>query len=218
VIYNIVTSSLDAKPHPQVPADHRFRIACLSNYSWSRGLDRLAEVAKHLMMKGRHDVLFVMAGDMGLSRSLPGELGSVARAGGTLGDYVARRGVGDMFLFLGHVTEPEGVLAACHALVKPTRENNPWGRDILEALAAGRPVLTCGAYDRFVESGVTGVLQPEFDAGALAAEIARLADDRGLAARMGRAGRERVLALCDGKARAAELLDLWEGARREAAR
>ncbi len=211
VIYNIVAPAPDEKPHPQIPADGRFKIACLSNFSWYRGLDRLAEVAERLMATGRRDVLFVMAGDMGLSRSLPGELGSVARAGGTLADYMARRGVGGMFLFLGHVAEPEGVLAACHALVKPTRENNPWGRDILEALAAGRPVFGIGCFDRFVESGRTGFLQPVFDGAELADKIVELADDRALCARMGEEGARRIAELCNGPEQASALLDLWDG-------
>lgn len=216
VIYNIAPPPLDAAPHPAVPLDSRFRIACLANYSWYRGLDRLIDVAAHLKAMGRADVLFVMAGQMELTRSMPGELGRIARQGGTLADLAARRGVADYFLFLGHVAQPESVLAGCHALVKPTRENNPWGRDIIEALAAGRPVLTCGTYSVFVENGVTGVLQPEFDAAALAGSIAALAADRSRAQAWGEAGRARVARLCDGAARAADLAAIWRNARRSA--
>src|SRR3546814_16059692 len=115
---------------------------------------------------------------MQLPRSLPGVLGSIARRGGTLADYAAAKGVGDMFLFLGHVTEPERVLAGCHALIKPTRENNPWGRDIVEAMAHGRPVISVGPWAKFVETGATGILPPIFDAPALARERAGLVDTR----------------------------------------
>lgn len=216
VVYNIAPPLPDAAPHPSVPQDARFRIACLSNFSWYRGLDRLIDVAEHLKAMGRADVLFVMAGQMEMTRSMPGELGRIARQGGTLADLAARRGVADYFLFLGHVAQPESVLAGCHALVKPTRENNPWGRDIIEALAAGRPVLTCGTYSVFVENGVTGVLQPEFDAAALAASIAALATDRSRAQAWGEAGRARVARLCDGAARAADLAAIWRNARRSA--
>ncbi len=217
-IYNIVTPSADhAAPHPAVPADGRFKVACLGNYAWVRGIDRLVEVAQALVGRGRRETLFVVAGDMTLPRSLPGELGKIARTGGTLADYAAARAVGDMFCFLGHVAEPESVLGASDALVRPSREDNPWGRDILEALAAGLPVLACGTYDKFVEDGETGVLRLEFDPEVFAAEIARLADDRERCARMGAVGRERVLRLCDGRARAAELLDVWTRATRHRA-
>ncbi|MBM3541495.1 MAG: glycosyltransferase family 4 protein, partial [Alphaproteobacteria bacterium] len=91
---------------------------------------------------------------------------------------------------------------------------NPWGRDILEAMAMGLPVLSVGTDATFVETGVTGVLQSPFDAAALAGDIARLADDRDRVRRMGGAARVRVATLCDGTSRARDLLDLWRGAAR----
>lgn len=212
VIHNIVSHSKQITRHPSIPRDGRFKIACLSNYSWYRGLDRLVDVAAALAARGRRDVLFAMAGDMTLTRSLPGELGATARAGGTLAEYASRKGLADMFLFLGHVAEPETVLAACDALAKPTREDNPWGRDILEALAAGKPVLSVGADETFVQTGATGLLQAEFECEEMAAEIIRMADDRAYAKRLGAAGRARVLKLCDGPARAADLLEVWRSA------
>ncbi|NJM84390.1 MAG: glycosyltransferase family 4 protein, partial [Tabrizicola sp.] len=87
-----------------------------------------------------------------------------------------------MFLFLGHVAEPETVLAACDVVVKPTREENPWGRDILEGLGAGKPVISIGRYDTFVETDATGFLMPDYDAGKLADVLLRLDADRALVA------------------------------------
>lgn len=210
VIHNVaMPSEAPVEPHPAVPRDGRFRIASLSNYSWSRGVDRLVEVAEAAARRGRRDLCFVVAGDMTLPRSLPGGLGRVARRGGTLADWAAERAVADMFVFVGHVVEPERVLAACHMLAKPTREANPWGRDIIEAMAAGTPVASCGSYCCFVEDSVTGVLQPEFDVLALTERLIALADDRTACEALGKRARERVRRLCDGPARAAELAAVW---------
>jgi glycosyltransferase involved in cell wall biosynthesis len=210
VIYNIVMPPQEpVVPHGAIPCDGRFKIACISNYMWVRGTDRLMDVAAALAARRRRDFLFVVAGESKLSRSLPGLLGRIGGRRGTLTDYAVERGVADMFLFLGHVPEPESVLAACDVLAKPTREDNPWGRDILEAMAAARPVLTVGTWDKFVQDGHTGVLQPEFDAEKFADAILDLADHREKARAMGRAAQEHVLSLCDGPRRAAELLELW---------
>ena len=46
-----------------------------------------------------------------------------------------------MFVFLGHVSEPERVLAGCNVLARLSRENNPWGRDVIEALKARFPEI-----------------------------------------------------------------------------
>ena len=134
------------------------------------------------------------------------------------GDAV--RGVGDMFVFVGHVADPESVLEACDALAKPTREDNPWGRDILEALGAGKPVISIGRYNRFVETDVTGVLLARYDSEAAADALVALDADRQRTRRMGEAGRARVMTLCDGPSRAKDLIDVWRSviANREAQR
>lgn len=209
VIYNIAGAGATAPRHPNIPNDARLKVALLSNYAWIRGNDRMIEVAEALAARGRRDIVFVVAGDMTLRGTLPGELGAIARRGGTLAHYAAARSVGDMFLFLGHVAEPEAVLTACDVLVKPTREDNPWGRDILEGLAAGKPVISIGRYDTFVETDATGYLMPEYDAGNLAEILLRLDAERALVARLGAAARSRIASLCDGPSRARDLAALW---------
>ena len=209
---------LNAAPLPEVSPDAleafendpRFKIACLSNFSWSRGIDRTVDLAEVLAANGRRDVLFLVAGNMQLPRSLPGDLGRIARRGGSLADYAASRGVAHMFEFLGHVDEPERVLASSDALIKPTREANPWGRDIIEALAMARPVITLGHWTGFVEPGETGILHRDFDPVRMAAEISALVDDREKSRAMGRNGQVRIAQMCDPRERAADLANFWQ--------
>ena len=211
VIYNIAGPlSSEVETHPEIPEDDRLKIASLSNYAWIRGVDRLVEVAAVLAARGRRDILFVVAGDMRLRGSLPGQLGEISRKDGSLADHAAAKGVGDMFLFLGHVNAPERVLAGCQLLARLSRENNPWGRDVIEALGAGRPVIAMGTYDRFVESGETGILLPTYSADDVAMNMERFADDRVLLDRLGAAGQARVENLCNGPARAACLAAVWQ--------
>ena len=210
VIYNVVCAPSDGvRPLDDLAADPRFKVIAVSNYAYVRGIDRLIDVAAELKRRGRTDVLFAIAGTTTLSHSLPGELGRVARSGGDLAAYARQCGVADMFRFLGHVAAPESVILAGDLVVRPTREYNPWGRDILEAMAAAKPVMTVGTYDRFIENGVTGILHPKFDVRAWADEIVRLADNRDEATRLGTAAQQRVLTLCDGPSRARDLRDLW---------
>lgn len=218
VVYNPVEINEDqAKPHPDVPNDGRFKIACLSQFTYLRGIDRLADLAQGLADSGRRDVLFVVAGRMELHGGLPGALGRVASEGGSFKDYIDRIGLADMFLFLGQVPDPERVLASCDMLAKPTREGNPWGRDIMESLGMGRPVLSVGTWTRFVENDVTGVIASEFDQDFYVRAILRLADDRALARKMGRTGRDRVAALSSPKTSAEALLVAWRSALTRAA-
>lgn len=216
VLFNIVEPQAAPAEPWETPAAFRdgksLLIGCLSNYSWLRGTDRLIELAAELRRAGRTDIGFVVAGKTELTPSMPEPLGRIARAGGDLTAYAAEAGVADMFLFTGHVQEPERILALVDTVIKPTREANPWGRDILEAMAAGKPVISTGTYDRFVETDATGILQPDWDAADLARRLIDLAEDRNRLTVLGQAARDRVAKLCDGPSQSRKLLEIWQRA------
>jgi glycosyltransferase involved in cell wall biosynthesis len=212
-IYNVVGRPADVTVPHELAGDRRFKVALLGNYAFIRGTDRIVDIAAEIKRRGRADILFVVAGRMTLPRSLPGALGDIARRGGDLAAYAVARNVDDMFCFLGHVPDPEPVLAGCDLVIRPTRQDDPWGRDVLEAMALARPVMSVGRYDRFIETNVSGILYETYDASRWADEILAFAEDRERVVRMGCAAQERVLALCDGPARAADLVRLWEDAR-----
>jgi glycosyltransferase involved in cell wall biosynthesis len=211
VIYNIVPN-VEAllSPLEEVSSDRQFKVCILSNYAYLRGTDQLIDVAIKLQEMGQEKVLFVVAGDLSLSRSLPGKLGEVARKGGNLSDYAVEMGVEDMFLFLGYVKDPERVLSDCHVLICPSREYNPWGRDVLEALSFGLPVIATGTYNRFVENRVTGFLLDEFDPKKVADCIVELFQNEQLVKHMGEQGKKRVQELCNGPDRARDLQNFWQ--------
>lgn len=214
IIFNVPTKRIaDVSPHSQVPSDGRLIVASLSNYSWVRGVDRLVDIASVLKSRGRNDILFVVAGNMQLSAQVPGPLASIAARGGSLEEYVSECGLSEYFLFLGHVSEPEKVLASADLLVKLSRENNPWGRDILEALSDGKPVITVGEWSKFVEHGVTGIMLPVFDAELMTDELIELSDNRNRIHALGAAGIMRISELCNGPASAAKLIASWRSAR-----
>jgi glycosyltransferase involved in cell wall biosynthesis len=182
---------------------------CLSNYSYARGIDRLVDVARCLDQIGDNDVHFIVAGDMQLGQGDPGELGRIGRANGTLADFSNNAGVSHRFTFPGHVSDPETLLGRADVLLKPTRENNPWGRDILEALGHGLPVASVGTYDKFVESGRTGLLQPSFDAEALATWLVELSNDHEGLRLMQRQARKRIAAFCSPVQQAEAIVRFW---------
>jgi glycosyltransferase involved in cell wall biosynthesis len=70
-----------------------------------------------------------------------------------------------------------------------------FGMVLLEAMAAGRPVITTAVPSGVREvnlAGTTGLEVPIRDVGALAEAMPTLAGDARLRERLGRAGRERV--------------------------
>lgn len=88
--------------------------------------------------------------------------------------------------FLGASDDVRSDLAACRIYVLPSyREGTP--RSVLEAMAAGRPIITTDAPGcrETVQDGVNGYLVPVRDSEALAARMRDMIDDPARTAEMG---------------------------------
>jgi glycosyltransferase involved in cell wall biosynthesis len=80
------------------------------------------------------------------------------------------------------------------AVVHCSTEPEPFGRVIIEGMAAGRPVIgsAAGAVPEIIQDGVNGLLTPPGDVDALAWAMARVLEDPA-ALRWAEAGRQTVL-------------------------
>jgi glycosyltransferase involved in cell wall biosynthesis len=127
-----------------------------------------------------------------------------------LAALVARPGIGDAIITTGFTDRVAEYLSAADIFVLPSyREGMP--RSILEAMAAGRPVVATnvrGSREEVVD-GATGFLAPVRDAERLAKVIGRLADDPDLRTRMGTAGQARARELFDERHVFDRLLDVY---------
>jgi len=105
---------------------------------------------------------------------------------------VSQAGLGGRVHFAGF-SDPARIMAELDLLVHPA-DNESFGRVVIEAMAAGLPVVGVrgGGVGEIVVHGETGLLAPPDDAAALALAIERLARDPALRARLGAAGRRRA--------------------------
>jgi glycosyltransferase involved in cell wall biosynthesis len=119
-----------------------------------------------------------------------------------------RQGLREVVHMPGTVQDVRVPLALMDVFVFASRWNEGFGLSLLEAMAAGRPVIASrtGAIPEIVEDGREGLLVPVEDPAAIAAAITRLLGDAGAAAAMGARGRRRVAEAFD-EARAAEALE-----------
>jgi glycosyltransferase involved in cell wall biosynthesis len=109
--------------------------------------------------------------------------------------YAASLGLADRLLFTGFRRDVPALLAECSVSVLPCVRNEGLSNSVLESMAGGVPVVatTVGGNPEAVEDGVTGLLVPPCDAGALARAVCAILEDRERAARLGRAARERAV-------------------------
>lgn len=104
-----------------------------------------------------------------------------------------RLGLQSQVIFTGYRQDMPRLMAAIDLLVVAT-EAEPFGRVILEAMAAGKPVVgtSSGGTPELVEHEKTGLLVPPRDSEAMAKAILRLLKNLDEARHFGANGRKRV--------------------------
>jgi sugar transferase (PEP-CTERM/EpsH1 system associated) len=112
-----------------------------------------------------------------------------------LQQLAAALGLTDRVRLLGSRDDIPTVMSALDIFALPSLGEGI-SNTVLEAMASGLPVIAtrAGGNPELVEDGVTGVLVPRQDLGALAAAIAGYVDDPGLRQRHGHAARQRATA------------------------
>ena len=106
---------------------------------------------------------------------------------------VAALGIQSNILFLGRRNDVPEVLACCDIAVLPSKaEGLP--NAVLEYLAAGLPAIASnvGGNAEVIQDGVSGLLVPPGDSGALAQALLNVLRDPDLARRLGSGGQEHV--------------------------
>jgi glycosyltransferase involved in cell wall biosynthesis len=201
VVFNAF-ESLDGILQPPASGSPSFKVLYLGNLTYNKGSDRLIDLALEVKSRGLNDILFIVCGE---DRGEKGE-----KAKGTVASKAERAGVGSYFRFMGHRADPDRFLQDCNVLIRPSRWNDPWGRDIIEAMAYGKPVLATGAYEGFVEHGVNGFLHPQYDTKKIVDDLVFLAGHPEVVERIGKANREKAKQLFDATSNAAKLARIYE--------
>jgi len=103
-------------------------------------------------------------------------------------------GLADRVVFGGFQMDVPAVMSALDILVLASTSPEPFGRVLIEAMAAGKPVVAtdAGAAREIIEDGVHGLLVPAGEAEAMARAIISLLTHRDAALVMGRRGQERA--------------------------
>jgi glycosyltransferase involved in cell wall biosynthesis len=200
IIHNIADSIKISSPQEILKdVSGKFKVVSLMTLSYSRGVDRLIDVGLCLRKSQSTDIVFVLCGKADDKAYEKG-----------IRERIRVEEMSESFLFLGHQKTPEAVLSECDILIRPSREYNPWGRDVIEALAMGIPVIAIGTYDKFVEEGVNGYLFPEFDAEKIAEKIIYLSKHPEVAQRIKRANIEKAKRLFDGHINAVKVEAVYD--------
>lgn len=152
-----------------------------------KGVDTFLRAA-HICRATRPDTRYVVVG---------GPIEGVESHAQALGELADTLGVADVVRFAGWHFGPEDmprVHAALDVCVVASKQPEPFGLVVLEAMASGRPVVATnhGGPREICVHGDTGLLVPPDDPRAMADAIVRLLNDPAEARAKGAAGRHRV--------------------------
>lgn len=167
------TSAFEIKTDPDI-----FHIGTIGSLTEQKGYSNLVDAVR-LLVERNVPVKLTFVGDGPLREELK--------------EQVSQMGIGDRTVFAGKTADVMVFLAQFDVVAGSSlREGLPLA--ILEAMAAGRPVVTTdvGGNKEAVIDGVTGLLVSPGDPYALAEALESLSKDEEKRASMGREGRARV--------------------------
>jgi glycosyltransferase involved in cell wall biosynthesis len=153
-------------------------VAVFSRLNRMKGVQYFLDAAI-ILAKRFPDVCFLVVGDGGSKKELE--------------EHACRLGLGQRIVFTGFRGDVPDLLCEVAISVLPSLSEGT-SNTLLESMAAGTPVIatTVGGNPEVIQDGISGLLVPPRDSGALAAATARLLEDENLALRLGRAGMRRV--------------------------
>jgi glycosyltransferase involved in cell wall biosynthesis len=156
-------------------------ITCVASLFPHKGHRYLLEAAKIIVSRycgGR--VKFMMAGDGVLKDELMA--------------YARELGIGDNVEFPGTINDLSAVMAQSDAVVLPSSEREGLGLALLEAMAAGVPVVgtSVGGIPEIIRDGENGLLVPPKDAPAMAQALIEIISDGKKAQEMGKKGQSMI--------------------------
>ena len=70
---------------------------------------------------------------------------------------IEHNSLGDIIFIHDWTDNVEEAVRSVHCIVRPDPTGSPWGRDIIEAMSMGRPVIAAGEEEVFIKPGKNGL-------------------------------------------------------------
>ena len=210
IIFNSVENSITNKrKYSFLRKKKNLLIGSISNYSYYRGTDRIIEVLVSLPKNILSKIHVVIAGDTYIDKTARLHL-KLPRKINTLEKYAKSNNIEQNFSFLGHIDDPDNLIIHLDLTLKLTRENNPWGRDVLESMHYGVPMMSIGTYNFFIKNSITGILLCKYDKKNVAKLLAEYTKNLQELKKMGRKSKRLTNLFCNPKKNGATIKTFWQ--------
>lgn len=112
-------------------------------------------------------------------------------------DFINTNSLKDHIILIPYTNRPLDYLADLDIVVRPSLEADPWGRDIIEAMALKKPIVATGTSEFFIENEKTGYLVSPRDPEQMLAKIIELINEPEKRKEFGEAGHRKIRQMCD---------------------
>lgn len=206
VLYNPLDPALFQGDAAEKGVSEKLNLVFLGSIDRQKAADRLVELARELRDRNVSARITAYGRSPRYKKFFVFPIRNLER----LSAQVKEEGLEEWLSFAGHIANPEERIKEADILLRPSRDNDPWGRDVLEALALGLPVMAMGRYDRFVVPGKTGWLSEQWDAGKWADLIASIDKNRATLKEMSRMARSHAASLLDSREYGRKISEIYQ--------
>ncbi len=154
-----------------------FVVCCVANIRPRKGIELLMDAMAKLPKEWQVHLLLV--GHMNTS---------------SLSKKISTSAAKERIHRVGYRNDAPALAGACHIFVLPSTKREGLARALIEAMAYGVPpiVTNCGGNPELVVHGITGLVIPVQDVGAISQAIRQLYENPDMRKKLGKAARERI--------------------------
>jgi len=149
-------------------------IISVSNYSYDRGLDRIIDIAKLIQNGKIKNINFIFLGDYKI-KSFKNFF--VNKENYNLKNLAKKNNLKHVKI-LGHKKNVFKFLNDSNILLYLPRTDSSWGRNIIESLSNGVPVIATGKTNILIKSGINGYFLRKYDKNKIFNIIKKLYSNR----------------------------------------
>lgn len=185
-----------------------FKVAIIGNFSLERGIDRVFSIANKLSKHPK--IVFIVIGDKIVLEKIPKSLKLGFKKGDDLSYFTKKIGLENKLKFIGFKNNPHEIISKCDVILRLSRTNSPWARDIIEGFALKKPVLACGSDNTFIKNNITGVLINTYNEEMIVKSLIHLSKSPRKVLNMGNNAFQLINRLCNPKKISEQMLEFWK--------
>jgi len=175
-------------------------VGMMGRFARSKGHLLFLQTLKELRTKNiNHQYMFVLIGIAESSRSIKKTVkNKILRhdLSKEINRYIISNNLSKTILLVPYSNDIFRIIQAMDIIIRPSLHRDPWGRDIIESMALGKPIVATGDSEFFIQNNINGYLVKN-NPKAISNKIVKLINNKKLRIEIGKRNSLKIKKLCD---------------------